>query len=110
MEVGIRELKAHLSQYIEQARNGEPIVVTDRGRPVVRIEPVSLKPDPDSLPPKLRRLIESGKVIDKGPVTRDMLPKLLPPIPGAKSLSDYVIEERDEAVRRYEWTRKDNPT
>ena len=37
MTVGIRELKAKLSEYVNRAANGEQIVVTDRGRPVARL-------------------------------------------------------------------------
>ena len=37
MTVGIRELKAKLSEYVSRASNGEEIVVTDRGRPVARL-------------------------------------------------------------------------
>jgi prevent-host-death family protein len=37
MEVGIRELKARLSEYVERAVAGDDIVVTDRGRPVARL-------------------------------------------------------------------------
>ena len=39
MEVGIRELKARLSEYVKRAAGGEDIVVTDHGRPVVRLVP-----------------------------------------------------------------------
>ena len=37
MQVGIRELKAHLSEYVGKAAAGEHIVVTDRGRPVAQL-------------------------------------------------------------------------
>jgi prevent-host-death family protein len=37
MEVGVRELKAKLSEYLRRAGDGESVVVTDRGRPVARI-------------------------------------------------------------------------
>lgn len=37
MTVGIRELKAKLSEYVSRAASGEQIVVTDRGRPVARL-------------------------------------------------------------------------
>jgi len=40
MKVGIRELKARLSEYIERAERGEVIDVTSRGRPVAQIGPV----------------------------------------------------------------------
>jgi len=39
--VGIRELKAKLSSYIDRARNGEQVVVTDHGVEVAVINPVS---------------------------------------------------------------------
>ncbi len=37
MNVGIRELKAHLSEYVGKAARGENIVVTDRGEPVAQL-------------------------------------------------------------------------
>ena len=37
MNVGIRELKAHLSDYVRRAERGEPILVTHRGKPVARL-------------------------------------------------------------------------
>ncbi len=41
MEVGIRELKAHLSAYLAQVADGATIVVTDRGKPVATLSPVA---------------------------------------------------------------------
>ncbi len=37
MEVGVRELKAKLSEYVARAAAGESVIVTDRGRPVARL-------------------------------------------------------------------------
>ena len=37
MNVGIRELKAHLSEYVDKASRGEHITVTDRGKPVAQL-------------------------------------------------------------------------
>lgn len=37
MTVGVRELKANLSEYLARAARGEEIVVTDRSRPVARL-------------------------------------------------------------------------
>lgn len=37
MEVAISELRAHLSDWVEQAKGGSEIVVTDRGIPVARL-------------------------------------------------------------------------
>jgi prevent-host-death family protein len=40
MDVGIRDLKAHLSEHLERVANGEVVTVTSRGRRVARIVPV----------------------------------------------------------------------
>jgi prevent-host-death family protein len=39
MDVGVRELKAKLSEYLAAAAAGGDVVVTDRGRPVARLVP-----------------------------------------------------------------------
>ncbi|MDZ7679070.1 MAG: type II toxin-antitoxin system prevent-host-death family antitoxin [Acidimicrobiales bacterium] len=39
MEIGVRELKARLSEYLGKVEAGESVVVTDRGRPVARLVP-----------------------------------------------------------------------
>jgi len=39
MDVGVRELKAKLSEYLAAAASGADVVVTDRGRPIVRLVP-----------------------------------------------------------------------
>jgi len=39
----ISELKAHLSEYLNQVKSGNEVLVTDRGKPVARIIPVSGK-------------------------------------------------------------------
>jgi prevent-host-death family protein len=40
MNVGVRDLKQHLSEYLDRAAGGEIIQVTDRGVPKVQIVPV----------------------------------------------------------------------
>ncbi|MDR1852991.1 MAG: type II toxin-antitoxin system prevent-host-death family antitoxin [Propionibacteriaceae bacterium] len=39
--VGIRELKQNASQVVSRAQEGESLLVTDRGRPVARLVPLS---------------------------------------------------------------------
>ena len=39
--VSIGRLKARLSEYVRRARAGEAVVITDRGRPVARLAPLS---------------------------------------------------------------------
>ncbi len=40
--VGIRELRDHLSGYLRRVRDGEALVITDRGKPVGELRPVNL--------------------------------------------------------------------
>lgn len=40
MDVGIRELKRRLSEFVERAAGGEMIRVTDRGRPKALLAPL----------------------------------------------------------------------
>lgn len=39
-EVGVRELKQHLSEYLDRAERGEVVRVTNRGRPKAILGPV----------------------------------------------------------------------
>lgn len=40
MDVAISRLRGHLKEYLDRARAGERVVVTDRGVPVARLVPV----------------------------------------------------------------------
>lgn len=60
MDVGIRELKAHLSHYVKAASAGERIVITDRGSPVAVLSPASTAKQVD-VPPALQQLIAEGR-------------------------------------------------
>jgi prevent-host-death family protein len=45
--IGVRELKAQLSEYLRRVQAGERLAVTDRGRPVAVIVPVQPRPSQD---------------------------------------------------------------
>jgi prevent-host-death family protein len=51
MQVAISDLRAHLKAYVDRARSGEKIVVTDRGVPVARLGPA----DEENLLERLER-------------------------------------------------------
>lgn len=40
VDIGVRELKAHLSECLRRVQAGERITVTDRGRPIAVLAPV----------------------------------------------------------------------
>lgn len=39
--VGIRELRTYLSRYIKRAKGGEEIIISDRGKEVAALVPIS---------------------------------------------------------------------
>ena len=39
--IGVRELRQHASRYLDRVARGESLEVTDRGRPVARLVPVT---------------------------------------------------------------------
>lgn len=84
-EVGVRELKNSLSSYLRRVRDGETIVVTDRGVPVARMIPAGV---PDSI----ARLMAEGRVTWSG--TRFVPPGKVPHLGEGPSLSDYITEDR----------------
>jgi prevent-host-death family protein len=45
--IGIRHLKAHLSQYLKRVEAGERLLVTDRGRVIASLAPVEQHPSVD---------------------------------------------------------------
>jgi antitoxin (DNA-binding transcriptional repressor) of toxin-antitoxin stability system len=62
--VGIRELKARLSEYLRHVRQGEVILVTDRQRVVAELRPPGTAPPPahDDVAHRLDQLAASGDV------------------------------------------------
>ncbi|MGD9705168.1 MAG: type II toxin-antitoxin system Phd/YefM family antitoxin [Acidimicrobiia bacterium] len=55
MEAGVRELRDHLSRYLDAVRDGQEVIVTDHGKAVARLVPLDQ-------PRALDRLIADGLV------------------------------------------------
>jgi prevent-host-death family protein len=53
--IGVRELRQNASRYLEEVAAGETIEITDRGRPVARLVPITGDPWQD--------LISAGEVV-----------------------------------------------
>ncbi|MGH8930471.1 MAG: type II toxin-antitoxin system Phd/YefM family antitoxin [Egibacteraceae bacterium] len=84
MEVGIRELRDHLSRYLDRVRDGDELVVTDRGRAVARVIPISGERTFD-------RLVSEG-LIEPAPVAQRRRPRRRVPAQG--KVSDLVADQR----------------
>jgi prevent-host-death family protein len=85
--VGIRKFRENLSHYLDLVREGrEVVVITDRGKPVARLEG----------PSNLERLIAEGKVIPARKPKMTIRPEDLIEIDGPPWLSDVIIADRRE--------------
>ncbi len=70
MDVAISDLRAHLSDWLERARQGTEVIVTDRGLPVARLVGVGTTATIERLtaegfigrPERARRPVASGRV------------------------------------------------
>jgi prevent-host-death family protein len=77
MDVGIRELKQRLSEYLERVSRGEVIRVTDRGRPKALLMPIRdeqailrglregwLSPGEDEAPARVQRVRSRHRALE----------------------------------------------
>jgi prevent-host-death family protein len=88
MEIGVRELKARLSESLERVRYGEVLTVTSRGRRIAQIIPV---PGQDNLD----RGLAEGWITRRTekppePVVRQR------PIQGTPSTTELISRDRGE--------------
>lgn len=84
MEVGVRELKNHLSRYLARVVAGDQVTVTDRGRAIAKLTPLGAERPLD-------------KLIAQGIVTRASVAKHNTPTKRALAkgpISPLVAEQR----------------
>jgi prevent-host-death family protein len=86
VDVAIAELRAHLGRWLEEARQGNEVVVTDRGTPVARI--VGL----DSTP-VIERLTAEGVISRATSSTRPVAGGRQRPKP-KRPVADIVSDQR----------------
>lgn len=84
-DVGIRELKQRLSEYLDRAERGEVVRVTDRGRPKAILGPV---PGRARVEDGIRDgWVTPGSGVPLGPVRRAK---------GSRRVLDVLAEDRGE--------------
>lgn len=86
--VGIRELKAHLSRYLKRVREGRSVLVTDHGRPIGRIVPVS-----ESLESRLKAMSRVGGIAWSGKKPASTAPAAR--LRGKRTMADLLVEDRE---------------
>ena len=92
MQASIVQLKAKLSAYINQVRQGEEVLVTDRGGPVARLIPYQARAGEHA--ELLHRLAKEGTV--RLPTAPSRSPWPLPSVKSSASVLQALLEERSE--------------
>lgn len=87
MQVGVRELRTRLSEYLRQVKAGRTVVITEHGRQVGRIVPAT-----QPVEVSLQGMAQSGLVAWSGS-------KLTPSPPAARvrgegTVADLLVEDR----------------
>jgi prevent-host-death family protein len=86
--IGIRQLKASLSESLRAVKAGRTLVVTDHGAPIAR-----LIPDTGTVADRLEALRQSGHVDWSGRRLRRVTPEAR--VRGRRSVADLVSENRE---------------
>ena len=86
--IGIRELKQQLSGHIKEVKNGAILVITERGKPVARLEPIRSRSDDG-----FQQLIDSGMVEGTGESLLPEVPRV--PVRGPKTVAELLLEDRE---------------
>ena len=86
MDVAVTELRAHLGRWIDLAREGDDVVITDRGTPVARIIGIASTST-------IERLEEQGVIGRPTSTTRPVAGARPRPTP-KRPVADIVSEQR----------------
>ena len=89
--ISISHLKARLSEQLRYVKEGERILVTERGRPVAELAPVSRDVGPESL----EALVDAG-LVRRGHGQLERLRSLSLPSDPESRLLEALLEERLE--------------
>jgi prevent-host-death family protein len=86
-QVGIREVRARLSEYVRRVKSGETIVITEHGQPVGRFVPAAA-----SLDERLQALVRAGLAEWNGARLPANEPE--PRRPGSPTVAGLLIDAR----------------
>lgn len=90
--VGIKELKNRLTYYLGLTKEGDNIIVTDRGIPVAILHSLDTVEEKASVEERLASLAK--RMLLRLPIKKGKLEPIKRPRLKGKSLSEIIIEER----------------
>jgi prevent-host-death family protein len=85
--IGLRELNQNPSKAVARVRAGESLLVTDRGRPILRMVPEVERPG------TLHRLVVTGEAT--APAESGMPELIADLLPEVDSVTDVLLADRD---------------
>jgi prevent-host-death family protein len=88
IRVGVRDLKARLSEYLRQVKQGHVVVITEHGRPVGRLLPAEW-----TLEERIKVLQEAGMVAWNGQKLEPIPPVVINQ--SSRQVSDILVEMRE---------------
>lgn len=93
IKVSISKLKDQLSAYLKKVEAGQTVVVTDRNKPVARLEPIAADGRESD---RVAMLLQQGLVsmAKAPPLSIEEIRKRRPIAPGARLL-EALLEERE---------------
>ncbi len=86
--VGVRELRARLSAYLQQVKAGATVIITEHGQPIGRIVPLAGSPEK-----RMQALVEAGLVTWSGRRLPPLAPIVRPR--GEQSVAEILLEGRE---------------
>lgn len=90
--IGLRELNQNPSKAVARVRAGASVLVTDRGKPVLRMVPETAQPS------TLQQLIAAGQATP--PAEHGMPEVIADLVPEVESLAGVLLAERDRERHR----------
>jgi prevent-host-death family protein len=88
LNVGVRELKTHLSEYLREVQKGKTVVITDHGKPVGRLIPAAL-PRED----RVEALRRAGVITWSGQKPQPVTP--IAKRRGSGDIATLLVEDRE---------------
>jgi len=92
IKVGLREANMHFSKYVKMVRQGQEIVVTERGAPIAVIKPLGREVSPE----KRVKLLEEQGFLKRA--VKGAFPAGAPLAIKGRSIAATLSEEREDRV------------
>ena len=93
MKLGLREANQHFSKAIKAVRAGKDVILTERGQAIAVIKPIKAAHQRDA---RLERMADEGLITL--PSRKGSMPRFEPIRITGKTLSQTVIDDRDDRV------------